>query len=197
MSLSSWTEHLCRIIEAQTKPVCLVGHSRGGILLSAVAERLPTRISHLVYVAAFLLQDGETIGKLLGEDGRSRIIPNRLPSSDGLSSTVRSEALREIFYAHCSEDDITLAEMLLKPEPRGPGATPLHVTAANFGAVPRAYIECLRDEAVPLPLQRRMQAALPCEPVWSIDTDHSPFFSAPRRLAELLLSIPGRSADAA
>ncbi len=197
VSLNSWTEYLCRIVEAQTEPVLLVGHSRGGILLSAVAERLPKRISHLVYVTALLLQDGETIGQLLVEDGTSLIIPNRVPSSDGFSSTVKDEALRETFYANCPEEDITLARMLLKPEPRGPGATPMHITAANFGSVPRAYIECLRDQAIPLPLQRRMQAALPCGRVWSIDTDHSPFFSAPQRLAEVLLSIPGCSANAA
>lgn len=197
VSLDSWIEHLSQIIEAQPSPVVLVGHSRGGILLSALAERLPKRISHLVYVTALLLKDGETIGQVLVEDGTSLIIPNRVPSSDGLSSTVKDEALSETFYASCPEEDITLAKMLLKPEPRGPGATPMHVSDANFGSVPRTYVECLRDRAIPLSLQRRMQAALPCQQVWSIDTDHSPFFSSPQRLAELLLAVPEGSANAA
>jgi pimeloyl-ACP methyl ester carboxylesterase len=46
--------------------------------------------------------------------------------------------------------------------------------------------ECLQDVAVPLSLQRRMQAALPCERVVTLDADHSPFFSAPAALAEIL-----------
>jgi hypothetical protein len=49
--------------------------------------------------------------------------------------------------------------------------------------VPRAYIECLRDRAIPLELQRLMVAASPCR-VTSIDTDHSPLFSAREALCE-------------
>ena len=54
--------------------------------------------------------------------------------------------------------------------------------------MPRAYIECLRDRAIPLELQRLMVAALPCL-VSSLDTDHSPFYSAPEALCEQLASI--------
>lgn len=58
-------------------------------------------------------------------------------------------------------------------------ATPLQLSEDRFGRVPRAYIECLRDNAVPIALQRAMQADLPCGQVETLDTDHCPFFSAP------------------
>ena len=35
-------------------------------------------------------------------------------------------------------------------------------------------------------MQRRMHGALPCERVFTLDTDHSPFFSAPDALSEAL-----------
>ena len=38
-------------------------------------------------------------------------------------------------------------------------------------------------------MQREMQAALPCDPVIALDSDHSPFYSATRELAEALLAL--------
>jgi len=67
--------------------------------------------------------------------------------------------------------------------------TPVKTTADRFGRVKRAYIECLQDNAVPIELQRKMQSELPCRPVVTLDTDHSPFFSAPAALAGALLDI--------
>ena len=189
VSLASWTDTLCELVDGQPGPVRLVGHSRGGLLLSTVAERLPRKVEHLVYVTAALLRDGESLAQLLAEDGTSSIIPNRIIAADGQSSRVRVEALKETFYNESPDEDVTLATLLVKPEPRGPAGTAMHVTNANFGSVPRTYIECLRDRAIPLQLQRKMQVALPCKSVLSIDTDHSPFFSTPQLLAELLLSI--------
>ena len=54
-----------------------------------------------------------------------------------------------------------------------------------------------RDKCVPHSLQKRMHAALPCGNVMTIDTDHSPFFSAPERLVECLCSIISQRASAA
>jgi hypothetical protein len=55
--------------------------------------------------------------------------------------------------------------------------------------VPRAYIETTRDRAVSLTAQRQMQTVLPCEPVFTLDADHSPFLSQPEALARILISI--------
>ena len=74
-----------------------------------------------------------------------------------------------------------------------PSVTPVHVSDANFGRVPRIYIECRRDNTIPLSFQRGMQANVPCQKVLSMDTDHSPFFSAPEALVAHLtaLSVAG------
>ena len=74
----------------------------------------------------------------------------------------------------------------MTPEPLKPLVTPLRITDARFGGVPRAYVECSRDRTVTLAAQRAMQAALPCDPVFTLDSDHSPFLSHPRRLAQVL-----------
>jgi hypothetical protein len=68
-------------------------------------------------------------------------------------------------------------------------AAPVRITAERFGRVPRAYIETLRDRAVTPAAQRRMQSVLPCDPVFALDSDHSPFLSQPEALARILISI--------
>jgi len=49
--------------------------------------------------------------------------------------------------------------------------------------------ETLRDRAITHAAQRRMQSVLPCDPVFTLDTDHSPFFSRPDELVALLTKL--------
>ena len=67
--------------------------------------------------------------------------------------------------------------------------SPITITDANWGRIPRTYIETLRDQAVPVEAQWRMNAPLPGARVASLDTGHRPFITQPQALADLLLEI--------
>jgi pimeloyl-ACP methyl ester carboxylesterase len=191
VTLADWADQIAALIDAQPEPVVLVGHSRGGIVISEAAERRPTRIRVLVYVAAFLLESGRTLQDVAGEEPESLVGPNLLVADDQLSVRIRDEAVRETFYGECSDDDVTLARALLVAEPMAPLVTPVRTSKANFGSVPRMYVECARDRAMTLRSQRRMQSALPCRDVITLDTDHSPFLSRPDELVAALLRAAG------
>jgi len=85
-------------VEAQSGPVVLVGHSRAGIILSSVAEICPGKIARLVYVTAALVGDGESLRKVVVEDGTSLTLPNRVMAADGKSSMIKEEVLKAVFY---------------------------------------------------------------------------------------------------
>lgn len=189
ISLDTWTDSVCQQLDAQAEPVILVGHSRGGLLISQAAEQRPDKGKTLVYLCAFLLRNGEALLPVVQEDGGSLVLPNLVLAVDQTSATVRPEALQETFYGGCSAEDVALARLLLAPEALAPLATPIRVTEANFGRVPRVYIECLRDNAIPPRLQKQMYTTLPCQQVIAMDTDHSPFFSAPEELGTHLLAL--------
>ena len=189
VSLGTWVDHICHVVDTASEPVVLVGHSRGGIIISEVAERRPEKIALLVYLAGYLLRDGESLLPVAQTDGTSLVLPNLVVSKDQASSTIKPEAIREVFYAACSDEDVTLAGMLLAPEALAPAVTPIHVTEEGFGRVPRVYIECLQDKVIPPPLQRQMYEKLPCQKVVSMNTDHSPFFSAPQKLTDSLTAF--------
>lgn len=194
ISLESYVAAIGEVLKEVPDRVILVGHSMSGIVITQAAERWPDRIGLLVYVAAFLPANGQSLAALAAGDTESLIGPNSVPSSDGLAVTVREAAIAEVFYADCPAGDVTLARTRLVPEPLAPLLAPVHTTAAQFGRVPRAYVECLRDRALPLARQRLMQATLPCEPVLAMDTGHSPFFAAPHALAEALATLAGAAA---
>jgi hypothetical protein len=63
------------------------------------------------------------------------------------------------------------------------------VTPERWGRVSRAFIECLDDHTFPLEVQRRMQLTALCELVIAIESGHSPFLSAPRELADAMITI--------
>src|SRR5579863_1820463 len=75
VTLASWTEQIAALVQAAPEPVVLVGHSRGGIVLSEVAERVPERIRALVYVSAFLLENGSSVRDAAAEDGNALVVP--------------------------------------------------------------------------------------------------------------------------
>ncbi len=189
VSLESWTDALCDLIDQEPEPVVLVGHSRGGLNISQAAEQRPNQIKLLVYLCAFLLRNGETVLEMTTSDPDSKIGQNIVVADDGASATLKEESVRELFFGDCSDEDAERAASLLCPEPLAPLTTPASITDANFGRIPRIYIETLEDKAVPPPLQKQMYEALPCERVLSMSTSHSPFLSAPEELVKHLLAV--------
>jgi pimeloyl-ACP methyl ester carboxylesterase len=187
VTLDAWTSQIATLVERAAEPVVLVGHSRGGIVVSGVAERVPERVARLVYVAAFLLKDGQSLLEVSSQGAPTRLTGQLRPGPEPASTLVADEAIRPAFYGECSDDDVALARLLLTPEPMPPLATPVRVSSARFGRVPRTYVECLRDQAIHIDTQRAMHAAWPGTRAVSIDTDHSPFFSRPDELVEALV----------
>jgi pimeloyl-ACP methyl ester carboxylesterase len=186
-TLDRWAEQIAALVEARPHPVILVGHSRGGTVISSVAERAPDRIVTLVYVAAMLLPSGQS---LAGGSGGLPRLPEGMfvPLPDG-TGRLRPEGIPERFYNTSEPEWAARACAKMGPEPVAIMATPLVLTHERFGQVPRAYIECTEDRTIPLSVQRGMQAALPCDPVFTMTCDHSPHYSDPVGLAGHLLSL--------
>ena len=189
ISLPVYADCVCKIVDAQSEPVVLLGHSMGGMIISQVAEYRPGKIKTLVYLTAFLLRNGESTLQVAQADPEGLVVPNLIMAEDESYFTVREEVLREAFYGDCSDEDVVRAKALLVPQAAAPPATPINITEENFGRIPRVYIECLGDRAISPSVQKKMYTALPCQKVISMDTSHSPFLSAPEELVAHLISL--------
>jgi pimeloyl-ACP methyl ester carboxylesterase len=182
VSLQSCVDRVVEILDTQSGPVILVGHSTGGLTITQAAEQRPGMVRVLVYLTAFLLRNGERCVDM--NDPESLARGNLVISKDE-----GNERGKEVFYSDCSDEDIAWAQSLLVPAPLQIAFTPVATTETNFGRVPRYYIECLRDRAITHACQRRMYMAMPCERVFTLGTSHSPFLSAPQALVDHLLAI--------
>ena len=106
-------------------------------------------------------------------DTESHVPPYLVGNPDGTVS-IAPDGRRDVFYGDCTDRDVTLAQALLKPIGARPTLDAVRIGAA-FESVRRFYVTCTRDHAISPSVQRSMVERLPCERVFSIASDHSPF----------------------
>jgi pimeloyl-ACP methyl ester carboxylesterase len=189
ITLDSYADRIAEAIDQAPGKVVVVAHSRGGVPTSQAAERRHERIEHVVYLAAYLLADGETVLDHAPHDGDSLVIPNLSFDPDGHWDMLNADAFEPALYADCAREDVVLAHLLLTPEPALPSRTRISISDQRYGTIPRTYIELLEDRAVTPMLQKRMHSAMPCDHVRSIDASHSAYFSKPDELTRHLDEI--------
>ncbi len=189
VTLQSYTDKVCQVIDEQAEPVILVGHSMGGLVLSQSGEQRPDKIKTLVYLTAFMINNGESLLEWASRDTLSKVPPNMTPNETEGVLVFNLDKVKEAFYADCSDEDIAWAKTLLVNQPIAPFVTPIAISEENFGRVPRVYIECTQDQAIPLYMQQAFINNKPCQKVFTMEASHSPFFSAPEELANHLLAI--------
>ena len=199
--MADYVAPLQAIVEAAAQPVVLLGHSMGGASLGYLAERFPSKVRLLVYLTAFMTPNGKSPNDYIfsaaytGDPAAAEIFQLLSVSGDGkgiVLDTAKPDLVRKAFYDDCSDHDVAVAAAnIIATTPIAPYAAPAVFTDANFGSVPRVYIECEADRAIPLAIQRQMQADVPGAAVMSLASSHSPFFSQPEALAALILKAIG------
>ena len=189
LTLQGYVARVREVVEIQGDAVVLVGHSLGGLVVSAVAEALPDRVRRLVFVTAFLPRDGDSLVRICSVDPDNPLSAASLRTPDGKCVIVDPARLAELLYSDCPPEDVNFAAANVGPEPIAVMFQGVRVTAERFGSVPRAYVYCSEDVALPLFIQQQMVTASPCAKVITLRTGHSPFFAAPEALATALDSL--------
>ncbi|MCE8000218.1 MAG: alpha/beta hydrolase [Rhodobiaceae bacterium] len=178
--------------DLEEKPIC-VGHSMAGFVLAMAAESRPELFQKLIFLTAFV---PNRKGRLLPMIIADRSLRRRILHSDfnilGGTNSVRPDTAPEFLYTDCAPDIQKEATAALIPQPVRPLFSSVSITPERFGSVPKAFIECTGDQAIPVELQRKMQSFSNFTQVKTLEAAHSPFLSMPEVTAEVLEELAGR-----
>jgi pimeloyl-ACP methyl ester carboxylesterase len=189
----SLTLYAARVVEVleQGPPAVLVGHSMGGMSVTQAAALAPQHVTALIYVSAFLPQEGESLMALthFPEAAGDMIQANLEVSGEPPTGWLSDDAARKAIYNCCTDEQAAWGLERRGRQPLAPMAEPLQLdpdTAQAFAALPRRYVTCLRDNCIMPAMQRLMYERAGCDPVIAIDTDHAPYLSRTDELVQAL-----------
>lgn len=162
--------------------VVLVGHSYGGMVITAVAERAAPRLARLVYLDAFLPRDGESLLDVLPPDARAQTLARAQAEGEGWSLPPQRD---EHPFGVSDPPDVAWLRARLSAHPLATMAQPVRRADPAAGALPRTFVACIAtgwfaDSA----------ARARAEGGWGhreLDAVHDAMVTAPQALANVLL----------
>ena len=176
------------IVDALTEPTVVVGHSMGGYSITQAAEIDPANIRRLVYLCAYTPWPGHSLAQMRMQADEQPLVPLIRLSDTKLSFTFDLSGGTGNFYHDCPPGTDAYALPRLCAESTAASGTAIALSQKSQ-ALPRSYIVCTEDRAIPPDFQRKMAERFAPEDVFSLQSSHSPFFSMPGDLASLLHKI--------
>ena len=187
ITLSTYAEKVAAVIDQLDGKVVLVAHSLGGGTATLVGELRSENLDSIVYVAAFMPRNGETLLDLALSDSEAQVFPNLVLPEDQTFSFFKRDGAIHVFYHDVAEEVAKNAVLRLNWQPIAPYVQPMTITDERFGSVKRIYLKTLKDRAVTPEFQQRMIDAMPPSEVIELDTGHSPFLVDPEAFVETLI----------
>jgi pimeloyl-ACP methyl ester carboxylesterase len=181
-SLAADVAALAAVLDGISADVVLIGHSYGGVVITALAPR--PNVRHLVYLTAYQVDAGESMATVFPD---LELPPPALgpaiqrDRATGFS-TLDPAIARDVLY-HEVPDDVA-ADALARLRPSALALFRESPATVAWRSVPSTYVVCAQDRALVPPLQRAMAARATTTEEWPVG--HSPAAACPREIADLV-----------
>lgn len=185
-TMSTYIDDVIQFIRKENiKDLVLVGHSMSGIVISKVAEELPERIKHLVYLAAVVPKNNEALIDLLTKERQETIrkLHGKVKEVFGTQ-----EQLRPMYFTDLEGEEKEFYLRQLTPQPLAVFFEKIQFKEFPKIPVPKTYILGLQDKSLPPDLTRKFAERLGVAPI-EIDAGHDLMVSRPGEVAKVLLGI--------
>ena len=162
----------------------LVGHSFAGSVISSIAERMPERIHHLVYLDALVLRGGESSADRSPD--RAEAYRQKSLAYDGGLTIPPADPL------HFGITDPGMAEWTaerLTPHPLQTYYDKLQITSDPGNGIPATYIACSQPLFAATEMSRELAKSLPAWRYREIPTGHNAMMTMPVELVDMLLEV--------
>lgn len=169
-----------RILAMQNRPVVLVGHSYGGVVITEAGN--DPAVAGLVYIAAFAPDKGESVAALIKDPPPGASVPPILPPQDGYLLLDRDK-----FAASFAADvDEEKAEFMADSQvPWGVEALNGAITQPAWKTKPSWYLVTTDDKMIPPPAQRSMSQRAGATTI-EVKGSHAVYVSKPDPVAALI-----------
>ena len=169
-----------RVIDSQSKPVILVGHSYGGVVITEAGN--DPKVAGLVYIAAFAPDAGESVSTLIANPVPGAPVPPILPPQDGYLFLDKAK-FAESFAADVEKGK---AEFMANSQvPWGVGALGGAVSTPAWKTKPSWYLVATDDKMIPPAAQRAMSQRAGSTVV-DVKGSHAVYVSQPKAVAALI-----------
>ena len=169
-----------RVIDAQSTPVVLVGHSYGGVVITEAGNH--PKVAALVYVAAFAPDTGESVAALIKDAPPGAPVPPIVPLADGYLSLDKAK-----FAASFAADvDAKRAAFMADSQvPWGVEALNGNISEPAWKRKPSWYLVATEDRMIPPPAQRFMSKRIGATVVETAGS-HAIYVSRPKDVAAVI-----------
>ncbi len=119
--------------------VVLVGHSYGGMVITAIADRVPERLVQVVYVDALWPVDGESVGDIVGVEAAQTVTAAQSDPTSG-SLIAGADQLAQLLGV-TDADDVAWLASKLTPQPSASVIQPLRLQHEG-ATVDTLFVSC-------------------------------------------------------
>ncbi len=169
-----------RILAVQNKPVILVGHSYGGVVITEAGN--DPRVAGLVYIAAFAPDRDESVAALIKDPPPGAPVPPILPPQDGYLFLDKAK-FPAAFAADVGAEKA--AFMADSQVPWGVAALSGTITEPAWKTKPSWYLVATDDKMIPPPAQHFMSKRAGSTVV-EVKGSHAVYVSKPEAVAALI-----------
>jgi pimeloyl-ACP methyl ester carboxylesterase len=182
-ALADDVARLRQVLGRQDGPTVVVGHSYGGQIMTALGTDAPN-VTGLVYVAAFGLDEGESIGALLAQGPPTPAIAHLDIDEQGYAWLPEDD-----FVAHFAGDvdPVKAKVMHAVQQPLAGSALEETMGAPAWKSLPSWYLVAANDEAIPPDAERQFAARMEATTV-EVPSSHVAMVSRPDDVTELIQS---------
>lgn len=173
-----------RVMERTAGPVILVGHAYAGAVISAAHDH---RVKSFVYIAALAPDEGETVGDVFYRTAPHPKAPRLAPDANGVI-WMPEEGFGCAVAHRASPDQVTIMAAVQRPialqciQERAP--------APAWKTIPSWYLVAEEDRMINPETQRFMAARMGAD-IRSYNVDHTPMYTAPEVVVDLILEAAG------
>jgi pimeloyl-ACP methyl ester carboxylesterase len=150
-SLADDVARLRQVLALQDGPTVVVGHSYGGQVMTALGTDAPNVVG-LVYIAAFGLDEGESLGALLGHGPPPPALAHQVVDEDGFAWLAQEAFVN--YFPGGDIDPVKSKVLYAVQQPLAVSAFSDVMTVPAWKSLPSWYLVAQHDQALPPDAQR-------------------------------------------